>query len=77
MQNKLFKIIAKTLKGNKTIKYMVIVLVNDKVTPNVTISLKPEEKKLFEELQKKETRGPSDQFRHMMKSYVENKDKVK
>ena len=45
--------------------------------PNVTISLKKEEKELFEDLQKKETRGPSDQFRHMMKFYLENKDKVK
>ena len=45
--------------------------------PNVTISLTKEEKKQFEELQKGETRGPSDQFRHMMKFYIENKDKVK
>ncbi len=45
--------------------------------PNVTISLTKEEKKLFDKLQKEETRGPSDQFRHMMKFYFKNKDKVK
>ena len=67
---------AKTLKGNKNIKYMVIDLSKDFV-PNVTISLKKEEKELFEKLQKKETRGPSDQFRHMMKFYLENKDSIK
>lgn len=67
---------AKTLKGNKNIKYTVNDLSKDFV-PNVTISLKKEEKELFEDLQKKETRGPSDQFRHMMKFYLENKDKVK
>jgi len=67
---------AKTLKGNKKIKYTVNDLSKDFV-PNVTISLKKEEKELFEDLQKKETRGPSDQFRHMMKFYLENKDKVK
>ena len=48
-----------------------------KYVPNVTISLKKEEKKIFEELCKNETRGPSDQFRHMMKFYIENKDNVK
>ena len=45
--------------------------------PNVTISLTREEKEMFEKLYKEETRGPSDQFRHMMKFYIENKDKVK
>ena len=65
---------AKTLKGNKSIKYMVKDLSKDKL-PNVTVSLKKEEKEQFEKLCKKETRGPSDQFRHMMKFYIETKVK--
>ena len=40
---------------------------------NVTVSLTEEEEKQFKKLQNEETRGPSDQFRHMMKFYVENK----
>jgi len=55
---------------------MVIDMKKDRL-PNVTISLKKEEKEQFEKLQKEETRGPSDQFRHMMKFYLENKDKLK
>ena len=72
----MFKIIAKTLKGNKNIKYTVVDMKKDRL-PNVTISLTKEEKDQFENLQKEETRGPSDQFRHMMKFYLENKDKMK
>lgn len=54
-----------------------VIYLNKERMPNVTISLTKEEKKQFENLQKEETRGPSDQFRHMMKFYLENKDKVK
>jgi hypothetical protein len=43
--------------------------------PNVTLSLTKEEKQIFDKLCKEETRGPSDQFRHMMKFYLEHRKK--
>jgi hypothetical protein len=44
---------------------------------NISISLSKAEKKQFEELCNEETRGVTAQFRHMMKFYINNKDKVK
>lgn len=43
----------------------------------ITLSITKEEKETFDELCDLETHGPSDQFRHMMKFYIKNKDKVK
>ena len=45
--------------------------------PIISISLTKEESKLFYDLCEKETRGVSDQFRHLLKFYIQNKDKVK
>ena len=44
---------------------------------NKHLSLTKEEYKLFDKLCKEGTRGPSAQVRHMMKFFVEYKDKVK
>lgn len=43
--------------------------------PYVTVSMSKEEKEIFEQLCEKETRGPSAQFRHMLKSYLAVKTK--
>ena len=43
--------------------------------PIISISLTKEEYALFEKLCKEGTRGPSAQVRHMMKLFVEHKDK--
>jgi len=75
----IFKIIVfyiEILKYSKNIKYIVVNMEKEKM-PNVTISLTKEEKKMFDMICQAETRGPSDQFRHMMKFYQEYKDKVK
>jgi len=45
--------------------------------PIISISLTKDEARRFKELCMKETRGVSDEFRHMLKFYLENKDKVK
>lgn len=45
--------------------------------PIISISLTTEESKQFKELCEKETRGVTDQFRHILKFYLKNKDKVK
>ena len=64
------------LKYHKNIIYVVIDLENDKV-PNITISLNKEEKQLFDKLCEDGTRGPSAQVKHMMKFFINHKDKVK
>lgn len=43
--------------------------------PIISVSLTKDEAKQFSELCKQETRGLSDQFRHMMKFYLEHKEK--
>jgi len=64
------------LKYHKNIIYVVVDLEYDKV-PNVTISFSKEEKKTFDTLCEVETHGPSAQVKHMMKFYLQYKDKVK
>lgn len=44
---------------------------------NISISLSKAEKKQFDELCEEGTRGPTAQFKHMMKFYIKHKDKVK
>jgi hypothetical protein len=45
--------------------------------PYVTISLKDDNKKKFEDLCEEETRGKSNMFVLMLNFYLKNKDKVK